>query len=180
MSESTAYHVAVLFEQAFTELDARQLVALHEGLDDPVVYHLMLPIEDAAATMATSLGVLGSPDMAMPDPRSISDIDDAVVDDGSRTLAASAELVQAAAKEASSVESELTRDDPVNALADLVTRVDASEAIILTSPHAISEFFHVDWASRAERKLNVPTLHLIEHESFDAQSSGAGEGASLI
>ncbi|MGH1562813.1 hypothetical protein [Mumia sp. DW29H23] len=176
----TPYDVAVLFEQELSALDAQQLTSLHEGLDDPVVYHLLLPVEDAAATMATSLGVLGGADLAMPDARSIGDIDQAVTEAGQDALSRSIDLVVAAGKTDTTARGALTRDDPVNALADLVTQVGAEEAIILTTSHVFSSFFHVDWASRAERKLDVPTLHLIEHESFDAQSSGAGEGASLI
>jgi hypothetical protein len=176
----TPYDVAVLFEQELSSLDAQQLTALHEGLDDPVVYHLLLPVEDAGATMATSLGVLGGADLAMPDARSLGDIDRAVAEEGQGALQRSIDLVMAAGKADTTARGALTRDDPVNALADLVADVGAEEAIILTTPHVFSEFFHVDWASRAERKLEVPTLHLIEHETFDGQSSGAGEGASLI
>ena len=55
----------------------------------------------------------------------------------------------------------------------------AAEVIILTRPHVVAEFFHVDWTSRARRKIGVPVLHLLEHESFDEQAGG-GEGASLI
>ena len=71
----------------------------------------------------------------------------------------------------------VTSEPPVDALAALVTAVDAREAIILTRPHVVAEFFHVDWTSRARRKLGVPVLHLIEHESFDEQA-GSGEGVS--
>ena len=46
----------------------------------------------------------------------------------------------------------------------------AAEAIILTRKHVIAEFFHVDWTSRARRKLGVPILHLLEHENFDEQA----------
>ncbi|MBW9206117.1 hypothetical protein KV102_18120 [Mumia sp. zg.B53] len=176
----TPYDVAVLFEQELSELDARQLTSLHEGLDDPVVYHLLLPVEDAAATMATSLGVLGGADLAMPDSQTVGDVDNAIVEAGQESLQRSIDLIVAAGKADTTARGALTHDDPVSALADLVTRVGAEEAIILTTSHVFSEFFHVDWASRAERKLHVPTLRLIEHESFDAQSAGAGEGASLI
>ena len=61
-----------------------------------------------------------------------------------------------------------------------MTKVDAREAIILTRPHVVAEFFHVDWTSRARRKLGVPVLHLIEHENFDEQASGQGEGVSGV
>ena len=71
----------------------------------------------------------------------------------------------------------VTSEPPVDALAALVTAVDAREAIILTRSHVVAEFFHVDWTSRARRKLGVPVLHLIEHETFDEQA-GAGEGVN--
>ena len=64
----------------------------------------------------------------------------------------------------------------VDALTDKVTEVGAREAIILTRPHVVAEFFHVDWTSRARRKLGVPVLHLLEHENFDEQAGGTGEG----
>jgi hypothetical protein len=71
----------------------------------------------------------------------------------------------------------VTGQPPVDALADKVTAVGAREAIILTRPHVVAEFFHVDWTSRARRKLGVPVLHLLEHETFDEQAGG-GEGVT--
>ena len=58
-----------------------------------------------------------------------------------------------------------------------MTEVDGREAIILTRPHVVAEFFHVDWTSRARRKIGVPVLHLLEHENFDEQA-GAPARAS--
>jgi hypothetical protein len=67
--------------------------------------------------------------------------------------------------------------DPIRALVAKVSEVDAREAIILTRPHVVSEFFHLDWTSKARRRLGVPVLHLLEHENFDEQA-GEGEGIS--
>ena len=67
-------------------------------------------------------------------------------------------------------------EPPIDALAAKVTEVDAREAIILTRPHVVAEFFHVDWTSRARRKIGVPVLHLLEHENFD-EAEGYGGGA---
>ncbi len=64
--------------------------------------------------------------------------------------------------------------DPIDALASKVAEVDGREAIILTRPHVVAEFFHLDWTSRARRKLGVPILHLLEHENFDEQAEGYG------
>ena len=60
---------------------------------------------------------------------------------------------------------------------EVVWAVDGREAIILTRPHVVAEFFHLDWTSRARRKIGVPVLHLLEHESFDEQAGG-GEGVT--
>ena len=45
----------------------------------------------------------------------------------------------------------------------------------MTRPHVIEEFLHIDWASKARRKLGVPVLHLVEHEPLDAEA-GTGQG----
>ncbi|MFI5428299.1 hypothetical protein [Aeromicrobium sp. UC242_57] len=63
----------------------------------------------------------------------------------------------------------LTEDDPIEALLALVKETASSEVIILTQPHIVKEFLHVDWTSRAQRKLEVPSVHLLEHVPFDAQ-----------
>ena len=69
---------------------------------------------------------------------------------------------------------------PIETLAVMVKEHKCSEAIILTEPHVVKEFFHVDWTSRARRKLQVPILHLLEHETFEEQAGGAGEGSSVL
>jgi hypothetical protein len=74
-------------------------------------------------------------------------------------------------------EGKVVGDDPIHALAAEVSAVDGREAIILTRPHVVAEFFHLDWTSRARRKIGVPVLHLLEHENFDEQAGG-GEGVS--
>ena len=72
---------------------------------------------------------------------------------------------------------EVVTADPIDALITKVSEVDAAEVIVLTRSHVVSEFFHLDWTSRARRKLGVPVLHLLEHENFDEQAGG-GEGVS--
>jgi hypothetical protein len=75
------------------------------------------------------------------------------------------------------VTGEVTSQEPVSALAAAVDAHKASEVIILTRPHVVAEFFHLDWTSKARRKIGVPCLHLLEHENFDEQA-GQGEGVS--
>jgi hypothetical protein len=92
-------------------------------------------------------------------------------------LDASLALLRAAGAEA---EGHTVEEPPVDALAKTIAAVDGREAIILTRPHLVAEFFHLDWTSRARRKLEVPVLHLLEHESLVEQSAGEGEGITGV
>jgi hypothetical protein len=62
-------------------------------------------------------------------------------------------------------EGTVVTESAVDALIAKVKEVNGREAIILTRSHVIAEFFHVDWTSRARRKLGVPVLHLLEHDA---------------
>jgi len=69
--------------------------------------------------------------------------------------------------------------DPVDTLVSVVTNTGANEVVILTQPHLVAEFFHLDWTSKARKRLGVPILHLLEHENFDEQA-GQGEGITGV
>src|SRR3990170_1691071 len=126
MADAT-YDVVLLIEQPLSRQDAKQVLGLHDEIEEHVRYHVLLPVEDAAARIESAMGSLAASD----------------------------------------------------ALASKVAAVDAREAIILTRPHVVSEFFHLDWTSRARRKIGVPVLHLLERENFDEQAGG-GEGVSGV
>ncbi len=173
------YDVVLLVEQALSDADAQQVRSLHAEIEDPVVYHVLLPLEDAAARVEASLGTLGSGDLMASPALAMTDVD---IEALRRECEASSssELQQTLAAIAAAggkATGKVTSEPPVEALTSLVSAVDAREAIILTRSHVVAEFFHVDWTSRARRKLGVPVLHLIEHENFDEQA-GAGEGVS--
>ena len=175
------YDVVLLIERELSELDAQQVTSLHEAIEDEVAYHVILPVDEAAASMEASMGTLAGPELAAPiSPLSGDDLTrlrQDVVDAARRSLQASVGLLARTGHAADGI---ITNRDPIETLTLMVSEHRAAEAIILTAPHAVKEFFHVDWTSRARRKLGVPTLHLLEHETFDEQSSGAGEGTSLI
>lgn len=162
------YTVAVLVERALNDLDADQLVALHEALDDTVTYHLILPVESSSAALASSLSSLGTGEIAPAvAPELVLDAADEVRRQGAEELDASAALLRARDQ---AVVPLLTDDDPVDELVRVVREHSADEAIILTEPHFVKEFFGLDWSARAKRALDVPTLHLIEHVPFDGQA----------
>jgi hypothetical protein len=176
---SGTYDVVLLVEQALTVVDARQVLSLHEELDDPVVYHVLLPLEDAAARIEASMGglsggeLMGNPTIGMNE----ADIE-AVRRDSQEQSNDELSATLAALREAGgTADGKVVGDDPIGALAAEVSAVDGREAIILTRSHVVSEFFHLDWTSRARRKIGVPVLHLLEHESFDEQA-GSGEGVT--
>jgi len=175
-TSAETYHVVLLVEQALTAADAAQVRSLHEGIDEPVVYHVLLPLEDAAARIESAMGsvsageVLTSPTMAM------SEVDlEAVRKDCEDRSNADLEATLAALRATgATAEGTICSAPPIDALAAEVARVDGREAIILTRPHVVAEFFHVDWTSKARRKIGVPVLHLLEHENFDEQAEGYG------
>jgi len=173
------YDVVLLVEQALTAQDARQVRSLHEEIEDPVLYHVLVPVEDSAARIEAGMGTLATGEVLsaptlLSDPESLADLQNDLLDVARDAVKASVAAIEAAGGKAVG---DLVSIDPIQGLAGKVTEVDAREAIILTRPHVVSEFFHLDWTSRARRKLGVPVLHLLEHENFDEQA-GEGEGIS--
>ena len=173
------YDVVLLVEQPFTENDATNVRSLHEEIEDPVRYHVMLPVEDASSRVENAMGSLATVEVLVTPAVAV---DDADIEGLRKELLDTCRAgVDATVKAIEGVGGRATGDpvtnDPIRALVDKVTEVDAREVIILTRPHVVSEFFHVDWTSRARRKLGVPVLHLLEHENFDEQA-GEGEGIS--
>lgn len=167
----TTYDVVLLVEQTPSELDARQVISLHEEIPDPVVYHVLMPVIDAAATVEAGIGTLGLTEVAMA-PVSLETAEQIRSEErasAKRECDAAATLFESLGAKATS---SLIAGEPIGPLADKVAEVDAGEVIIMTRPHVVAEFFHVDWTSRARRRLNVPVLHLIEHENFDEQAEG--------
>ena len=161
------YSVALLIERKLEQIDADQVIALHEGLSEPVSYHVLLPIETSAAIMSASLSSLGGGEIIpVTSGDDLAEVSAEIKRLGQDELDASVNLLR---ERGVNVTGQLTEEDPVDALLELVNDADAAEAIILTEPHVIAEFFHVDWTSRARRRLDVPTLHLLEHLPFSAQ-----------
>ena len=160
------YDVALLIERELNDLDADQIVALHEALDDTIRYHLLLPVENSAALLASSMGALGGQVVPLAETAAIEEVQDEIVRAGQTELDSSAGLLSARGQQ---VTATLTEDDPIEALVALVQQTGSSEAIILTEPHLVKEFLHLDWTSRARHKLDVPSVHLLEHVPFDAQ-----------
>jgi hypothetical protein len=171
------YDVVLLVEQELTEQDATQVRSLHDSIEEPVTYHVLIPVEEGAARIESGISALGggevlaNPSLVM-DAEQVRDLQNELLEEARSAVKGSVDKLIAAGGHASG---DVVTTSPIDALAAKVSEVDAREAIILTRPHVVAEFFHVDWTSRARRKLGVPVLHLLEHENFDEQA-GDGEG----
>lgn len=174
-----SYDVVVLVEQALSPTDVHNLVALHDGVAEPVRYHVLLPVEDPAGRVESAVGALGTGELlttppVLVDAEAAEELRHDVRARCDTDLATAVSALEATG--AAAVGTAVT-SDPVDALVTRAREVDAREVIVLTRPHVVAELFHVDWTSRARRKLGVPVLHLLEHENFDEQA-GDGEGIS--
>jgi hypothetical protein len=175
---SETYTVVLLVEQALTAADAAQVHSLHEDLEEQVRYHVLLPVEDAAARVEAAMGSIGGDPLISPNPPvSAEDLQTVREETEEQSARALATTLAALGGAGATAAGEIVEDDPIEALAAAVAKLDGREAIILTRSHVVAEFFHVDWSSRARRKIGVPVLHLLEHENFDEQA-GAGEGVT--
>jgi hypothetical protein len=174
------YDVILLVERQLSDLDAAQVASLHEDIED-VHYHVVMPVEEAAARMESSMGSLLGPEFVPPTAPMTGEelvrLQHECEDSARRGLDATITLLEGTGHHA---DGRCTNRDPIETLAAMVDQHGASEAIILTEPHVVKEFFHIDWTSRARRKLKVPILHLLEHETFEEQAGGAGEGSTVI
>src|SRR5215472_1509075 len=114
---SETYTVLLLVEQPLSAADAVQVRSLHEGLDDPVHYHVLLPVEDAAARVEAAMGAVGGDTLTSPavpvNPEEV----DAVREEYEKRSSADLEATLAALRNAGAdVDGEITEDEPIHAL----------------------------------------------------------------
>ena len=170
------YDVVLLVEQALDAADAARVHSLHEGIEDPVVYHVLLPVDDAAARVEAAMSSMPSSELLGAPAVLAESVDLAEVEREARERAeaALASTLSVLTKDGATAVGALV-EEPIASLAASVAAVDGREVIILTRPHVVAEFFHVDWTAQARRKLGVPVLHLLEHETFSEQAAEGGE-----
>jgi hypothetical protein len=171
------YNVIVLAEQVMTPGDAAEVVSLHSGIEDEKHYHVLIPSDNAQLRVETALGSLGASDtwvspVVDPDGIDTDEVQAQLDSDAQTAVAASVAALQGLGYQASG---QFSSDDPLDSLDSVVAEHKADEVIVMTRPHVVQEFFHLDWTSRARRRLGVPVLHLVEHEDLDAEAAN-GQG----
>ncbi|WP_445154567.1 hypothetical protein ACTWLI_15055 [Arthrobacter sp. Hor0625] len=68
------------------------------------------------------------------------------------------------------VTGEVVEGKAVDGLVAKVRELNASQAVVITRPHAVADTFHTDWANEAQDKLGVPVLHLYAGSGFIGDS----------
>ena len=177
-TSTETYHVVLLVEENLTPDDAARVHSLHEGIAEPVAYHVLMPLADGPARVQAAMGSLGVPDL-VPTAPVLPEIDPAEILAEAKEQTED-ELTNAVAvleATGATVAGELVTGDPIDALSAKISAVDGREAIILTEEHFVAELLRLDWTSRARRHLDVPVLHLMEQETFNEQAGG-GEGVT--
>ncbi|MGH8827778.1 MAG: hypothetical protein ACRDVZ_09335 [Jiangellaceae bacterium] len=177
------YDVVVLVEQPVTNWDARQISALHSDFPDPAHYFVLIPVEDAASRVESTIGSLAASEVMGTaalylDEADLERVHEEIREASKKALETS---LQAFHQLDVPVSGEVTASDPLDRLVSLVKERDSNEVIILTRPHVIAELFHVDWTARARRRLDVPCLHLLAQSEPDWESEAeddAGDGES--
>ena len=159
------YDICLLLEQPLSRVDAQQLLGLHESWTDPVHYHVLMPLDDAAAHIEASLGTLAAGDVMAATPLSVleEDAERARQESMDLTTRNCDQCVATLRELGASADAEVISGDAVDRLAETVRSRGSAEVIILTRAHLVAEMFHTDWTHQARKRLGVPVLHLLAH-----------------
>jgi hypothetical protein len=164
------YDVVLLVEQELSQEDAQRVVDLHQDMPEPVKYHVLVPCHNAEAGVEASISALGTADLygaGLVDQRE--DLAEAQKAIDSEARDCTGRSVQRLRELGHDAVGGISHDRPIDALTATVDKVKGQEVIILTRPHIVAEFFHLDWTNTARRHLGVPVLHLLEHDPEKAQ-----------
>ncbi|MDO8107895.1 hypothetical protein Q6348_11880 [Isoptericola sp. b441] len=146
--------IAVLTEEALAAADVEHIMSLHPDAE----FRVLVPADTERNLLASIVDHL-----SMGELREV--LDDVLDREPPATaeLTATEQLERSLAAFAAAgapASGEVVADDPLPELAGLVADLPADEVVIVTTPHALEDTFHTDWASRARDELRVPVLHL--------------------
>lgn len=171
------YDVVILAEQAMSAGDAQEVASLHEEIEDTRHYHVLIPCDNAAERVERALGSLAASQMIASPPvlaetQDVEKVQQQIDESAANAVEASVAALRAFGADATG---EFSADDPIDTLTVVVKAHQAAEVIVMTRPHVVADLLHLDWASKARRRLGVPILHLLEHEPLDGEA-GTGQG----
>jgi hypothetical protein len=152
--------IVVLSEQALAPTDAEQLVALHDP--ERPAFRVLVPTGSHRHVLVAVLDYL-----SLLEPREAVEAAEGHAEptagQASDDVAASVARLRELGVEASG--EVVDGDDPVSAL-EAAVGSGAEEVIVVTTPHAVEDTLHTNWASEARKRLGVPVLHLYTGSSW--------------
>ncbi len=151
--------LVVLAERALSPADAERLVALHDP-DRPAV-HVLVPVGGRRNVLVAVLEHLSLLELREA-VDAVQGHDERTPEQAEADVRVTVGVLQALGCEATG---EVVTQDPVAAL-DAAVRAGAEEVVIVTSPHAVQDTLHRDWASVARERLGVPVLHVYADSSW--------------
>jgi hypothetical protein len=152
-----AQHIVVLTEHALSAADAEHLVALHDP--ESPTFRVLVPAGGRRGLLAEVLDHLSLLEFREA-AEAVGERDEHV----DETDVQARRDVQASVSQLVRLDVEATGDvvdgfHPIDALEKAVQE-GADEVIVVTSPHAVEDTLHKDWASAARDRLGVPVLHV--------------------
>lgn len=147
--------IIVLTEEALKSSDVANITHLHGNA--PVSATVLVPADTESSLITAVIDHLSLFEMRKAwDALTDHESPEAARAEASQALAESIAALQDAGAQATGT---VVADDPLVALTQAVTNLNADEVIVVTRPHAVEDAFHTDWASRARETLGVPVLH---------------------
>jgi hypothetical protein len=155
--------IVILTEEALSDEDAARLTGVHAGEDEPVRYRVLVPADVRRNLLADVLDRLSLFELREA-LGAVRREDEPTRAHASEMLARSLTALRGTGVEA---EGEVIEGDPVAVLKkEVESDGETREVMIVTTPHAVEDTFHRDWASRARDVLGVPVLHVYAGSSF--------------
>jgi len=152
-----AQHLVVLTERALSTADAERLVALHDP--ESPTFRVLVPAggrRNVLVDVLDHLSLLEFREAA----EAVGERDGHVEETRAQAQAdAEASATRLRALDVQATGEVVDGGDPIAALAEAVQE-GADEVVVVTSPHAVEDTLHRDWASVAREHLGVPVLHV--------------------
>ncbi|MDQ0769614.1 hypothetical protein QF031_002363 [Pseudarthrobacter defluvii] len=159
--------IVILTEEPLGAEDRLNIERLVDGGDSPLL--VLVPANTERHLLVDFLENLSLLDVAKAFRDLAARNPDAVVEgaQADETLTAS---LAALAGLGSGVTGQVVDGRAVDSLVAKVRETGASQAVVITRPHAVADTFHTDWANKAQDQLGVPVLHLYAGSGFIGDS----------
>lgn len=150
------FTTVLLTEKALSAHDVDRFAHLHDP--EPVRIHVVVPAHDDRTELEEVVDDIARADFADA-------VDERSVTDKGRAVAAQREVDSSVAALLSAgvaaVDGEVVSGNPVDAVAALVSSLDADEVVVLTEPHLLADLTRRDWATRLRHAVDKPVLHVV-------------------